>query len=322
MNRHSSLCLGLVLLGFSLLLSACGGASARESGYEWVQSWGGFGQEPGQFNDPIGIAIAGEEVFVADARNARIQVFDFDGRFLRQFGNREQLGRPMHLAIAQGKLYVADYWNDRIALFTLDGRWQGSLGRAGRAAGEFSTPSGVAVDDQGRLYVAEFHGQRVQLLDPQGKPLRQWGTGEKGLWYGRFNYPSDVALDTRGYLYVADAYNDRIQVFDSNGEFSHAWGGPFALNIAGGFDGWFRTAISVTVGPQDRVYVSDFLNHRIQIFTPQGELLDLFGEHGAGDGQFERPIDVAVAPTGELFVVDFGNHRIQKWRPKATRTGH
>ncbi len=60
---------------------------AREPGYAFVTAWGGKGDGPGQFNDPTGIAVAGGEVFVADARNGRIQVFDLDGNFKRQFGS-------------------------------------------------------------------------------------------------------------------------------------------------------------------------------------------------------------------------------------------
>lgn len=75
----------------------------EEPGYEFVASWGGKGTAPGTFNDPTGIAVTGEEVFVADSRNGRIQVFNRDGEFLRAFsspGDRlGELGRPMNLTI-------------------------------------------------------------------------------------------------------------------------------------------------------------------------------------------------------------------------------
>ncbi len=59
---------------------------AKEPAYVFVAAWGEKGTEPGQFHDPTGIAVAGDEVFVSDARNGRIQVFDHDGIFLRAFG--------------------------------------------------------------------------------------------------------------------------------------------------------------------------------------------------------------------------------------------
>ncbi|MEX0637734.1 MAG: hypothetical protein WD155_03260, partial [Burkholderiales bacterium] len=59
--------------------------SAKEAPYEFVTAWGEKGNGPGQFNDPVGVAVADGEVFVSDSRNGRIQVFDFDGRFKREF---------------------------------------------------------------------------------------------------------------------------------------------------------------------------------------------------------------------------------------------
>ena len=84
---------------------------SKEPGYAFVTAWGEKGDGPGQFNDPTGIAVTGGEVFVADSRNGRIQVFDFEGNFKRQFGEPGkglgELSRPMNLRIANGELYVA-----------------------------------------------------------------------------------------------------------------------------------------------------------------------------------------------------------------------
>ena len=67
----------------------------KEAPYRFVAAWGKEGSGPGEFRDPTGIAIggsgAGSEVFVADARNARIQVFDLGGHFTRQFGRTERI---------------------------------------------------------------------------------------------------------------------------------------------------------------------------------------------------------------------------------------
>ncbi len=96
--------------------------SAKEPGYEFVAAWGEKGEGPGQFDDPTGVAVADGELFVSDARNGRIQVFDLDGVFKRQIGEPGdgpgQLGRPMNLTVALGRLYVADYWNEASARAT------------------------------------------------------------------------------------------------------------------------------------------------------------------------------------------------------------
>jgi hypothetical protein len=104
--------LGLIVLVIAVLLMAAWFAwfpSPKEPGYEFVKAWGGKGDSPGRFHDPTGVAVAGREVFVSDARNARIQVFDLGGNFRRQFGTRGkgsgQLGRPMNLTVAKGELF-------------------------------------------------------------------------------------------------------------------------------------------------------------------------------------------------------------------------
>lgn len=291
---------------------------AREAGYEFVAAWGEPGSAPGQFKDPTGIAVAGDEVFVADARNGRIQVFDWSGKYLREFGQPGdgvgELGRPMNLTIHESQLYIPEYFNDRIQIFNLDGRLRRIV--TGEGAGQFSAPGGVAVAPDGTLYVAGFYHQRIQKFAADDRFIGQLGDTDKvGIWAGQFNYPTDVALAADGTLYVADGYNDRVQVFDPKGNFLHKWGGPLALNIFGPFNGWFATVTSITIGPDGNVFVADFYNHRIQKFAPDGTFLTSFGQSGNGTGHFNYPMAVAVADDGTVFVTDFGNNRVHKWAP-------
>ncbi len=311
--------LGFLVAGLAVLALAGYFAfvpSARERGYEFVSAWGSKGIAPGKFNDPTGVAVTGSEVFVADSRNGRIQVFDLDGNFKRQFGTPDELGRPMNLIVHNGELYVPEYFNDRIQVFSLDGIPKRIIGRAGKGPGEFNAPGGVAVAENGDLFVADFYNQRVQHLEADGSFVRQWGdTGTPGAAAGRFIYPTDVALASDGTLFVADGYADRVQVFAPDGRLLRKWGGPFAMNIHGPFNGWFTTVTSVAVDDDGKVYIADFYNHRVQKFSADGTFLTAFGSKGNGDGEFSYAIAVDVADDGSVFVADFGNNRIQKWRP-------
>jgi DNA-binding beta-propeller fold protein YncE len=292
---------------------------AKEADYRFVATWGEKGQAPGQFNDPTGIAISEGQVFVADARNDRIQVFDLKGGFLRSFGEPGKgpgkLTRPMNLTIFNQELYVPEYFNDHIQVFGLDGVSKRIIGRAGKGPGAFNAPGGVGVGKDGSLYVADFYNHRIQHLKADGTFIRQWGaTGKSGIGAGEFGYPTDVALGADGSLYVADGYNDRVQAFNPKGKFFHKWGGPFAMNIYGPFNGWFATVTGIATDKAGNVFVADFYNHRVQKFSADGTFLTSFGSKGNGPGQFFHPIAIEITEDGTVFVVDYGNNRIQKWR--------
>ncbi len=174
---------GIIIAGLAVLFVVgwlAFAPSAKGPGYEFAMAWGKNGSAPGRFNDPTGIAVANDEVFVADSRNGRIQVFDLDGNFKRQFGRPGdapgELGRPMNLTIRDGELYVPEYFNDRIQVFGLDGAPKRVIGGSGEELVELSAPGGVAVNNDGELYVADFYRQRVLHLDARGAFIRQWGT--------------------------------------------------------------------------------------------------------------------------------------------------
>lgn len=287
--------------------------SPQEAPYTLVKTWGEKGTANGEFNEPTGIAISANEVFVSDGKNHRIQVFDLGGGFLRQFGT-EQLERPMNMTTANNELYVADYFADQIIVFSLQGEYRRSIGRPGTGPGEFTIPGGVAVAGNGDMFVAEFKNQRVQQLKTDGTFIRQWGiTGEVGTLGGKLRYPTDVAISKDGTLFVADGYNDRVLAIGSNGELLTKWGGPFALNIFGSFNGWFTTITGISVGPSGNVFVADFYNDRVQKFTPDGTFLTAFGIKTTGPTH--TSIAVAEANDGSVFVADYVNHQIQKWKP-------
>jgi len=298
--------------------------SAQEPPYRFVRAWGGEGSEPGRFREPTGIAVSGGEVFVSDARNGRIQVFDREGRFLRAFGRpgagRGELGRPMNLTVHRGELYVPEYMNDRIQVFALDGTPRRTLGEPGSGPGQLDSPGGVAFTEDDNLLVVDFYNQRVQEWRPDGSFVRQWGaTGEVGVDAAEFNYPTDVAAAPGGRFYVADGYNDRIQAFTAEGRFSHKWGGPFAMDVFGPFRGWFAVVTSVAVDGDGHVFAADFYNHRVQKFAADGTFLTSFGVQGTGPAAFRHAMAVTVGPDGTVFATDLYNHRVTVWRQEGPR---
>ena len=287
-------------------------------GLEFVPqvAWGGSGDAPGRFAGPIGVAVGpAGDVYVTDSGNDRIQRFRPDGTLVAVWGGTGdglgQLRRPMHASFgAEGNLYVAEYLNDRIQVFTPEGVALRAVGDGGTGPGEFDSPGGVAVAPAGDLYVADFYNHRVQHLRADGSFAGLLGRSGR-VWDGALHYPTDVALLPDGDVVVADAYNNRVQVFAGDGRVRARWGGPLGAGVPGRWRGWFRVATGVGVDARGRVYVADFYNDRVQVFTAAGTFLGAFGGHGAQAGRFDRPTDVAVAADGTIYVVDFGNDRVQ-----------
>jgi sugar lactone lactonase YvrE len=131
----------------------------------WIKSWGQRGTAPGEFHTPHSIATdASGNVYVGDRENKRIQVFDGDGKFLKQWNN---IGEPWAICITQGQspvLYTSDSRPGRIYKMDLNGRILGVFGKAGKQAGQFGWVHEMACPAPDVLYVGEILNWRVQKL--------------------------------------------------------------------------------------------------------------------------------------------------------------
>ena len=135
------------------------------------------------------------------------------------------------------------------------------------------------------------------------------GPGAEG---GQFNAPRALAFAPDGSVYVADSRNHRIQHLDAQGQFLGQIGRFSDAPQGEGPPGTFNEPWGVAVAGDGSVFVADTWNHRIQRFSPQGELLLSFGVFGAGPGGdvLWGPRAVAVDAKDRLFVADTGNKRI------------
>ena len=139
---------------------------------EYITSWGTRGAGTGQFDVPHSIALDSRGfVYVADRGNARIQVFDGDGKFMEEW-KAPSLGRPWAVRIdSAGNIFVVDggdqneFWPDRARVLKLDaeGNVVASFGSYGRKPGQFIWPHTIAIGPDGALYVGEVGtGMRIQ----------------------------------------------------------------------------------------------------------------------------------------------------------------
>jgi DNA-binding beta-propeller fold protein YncE len=222
-----------------------------------MASWGTTGAGSGDLRTPFGIAVSGGRVYVADFGNDRVQIFSTDGTLIGVVGSRGsgdgQFSRPASVAVDQeGGLYVSDHFNDRVQRFNGEGRFQGLLGTVSAAPAAVSAfgngavssggtltpaptgtptavpdnqlrrPEGIAIDQDGNLWVADYGRDRVVKLSPDGRLLLVVGT--RGSAAGEFLGPKGIAIDpTSGRIYVADTGNARVQRLSVDGIVEAAW---------------------------------------------------------------------------------------------------
>jgi len=176
-----------------------------------LMAWGKAGQAgvgTDEFDKPTDVAFGPNgEVYVADGYgNTRIIQFTPNGGFLTQWGKAgsepEQFNTPHSIVVdVDGRVIVGDRENDRIQIFDAAGKlqevWPGFA------------PYGLALDQQGHLFVADGRAHKVLQLDDHGKIVASWG--ESGSEPGQFNLPHMLAADSDGNLYIAEVKNKRFQ---------------------------------------------------------------------------------------------------------------
>ncbi len=200
---------------------------------------------------------------------------------------------------------LADLWTQRSASLV----WGG---QESAVSGLLNHPRGVAVGQDGTVYVADSLNHRIQAFDGDGNFLFEWGSFETGANVpgGMFNQPWGIEIGPDGNVYVADTWNHRVQVFTPDGEFIRMWGQLGQLDAAvNPLDFWGPR--DVAVAPNGLVYVADTGNKRIRVYTSEGEHMRDIGSGGAGAGQLNEPVGLAIHPDGRLFVADTWNRRIQ-----------
>jgi DNA-binding beta-propeller fold protein YncE len=230
-----------------------------------------------------------------------------DGRFLK----------PRAIAIdANDNLYIVDT-TGRIQVFDVDGKF---LRGWKTPEAEFGRPTGMFVDQQQRLLVADTHYHRVLVYELDGNWLREQTIGGvTGTTPGSFAFVTDVVRDSKGNFYVGDYGDaDRIQKFSPSGDFIAQWGGN------GQQPGELVRPQSLAIDDRDQLWVADACNHRIQVFDSQTDrptLIDLWGQYGPGPGELSYPYGIAFGKDGNVWVCEYGNQRIQQFTRRGESLG-
>ena len=230
---------------------------------------------------------------------------------------------PFGVAVAtDGTIYVTDAGeSNRIrkitpqgVVTTLAGGSEGFSDGGGTAA-SFNTPSGLALDSDGNLFVADTGNNRIRKVTPDGQVSTVAGDGTAGYIDGpaaqaRFNGPIGIAVDSQGNLYIADTYNDRIRRIAKDGQVSTVAGGA----TPGYADGdrsaaLFDTPCGVAVMSDGSIIVADTGNDRLRKITPGGSVTTL------SDQELSGPIGLVVSHDNFLYVTELERNRVVQIAP-------
>lgn len=271
------------------------------------RTFGGTSPPVGRFNEPGGMAIDGNDVFVVDTVNQRVQRFSTSGTFELAWGERGWgEGNPgfnwaQDIAVDPdaGTVWVADTKNYRFTEFTRDGAATGrTLGRfVGAGEGQFNWPYAVEVH-QGDLIVADTNNHRVQRWHwTQSTPTT--GTWSLVWTAADMNFPKDLAISGSD-VFVADSINKRVvRLSAATGAVLGAFGAS-ALHRPEG----------IAVEDSGEIWVADTSWNRLVQFSPAGAVLRTLGSLGTAHGRFNQPTHLEISGSN-LYVADVWNDRVE-----------
>jgi len=247
---------------------------------------------------------------------------------------------------SSGNVYVADTGNDTIRKITAGGvvttlagsaEAIGSTDGLGSAA-LFSSPSDVAVDSSGNVYVADTGNDTIRKIDTNYFVTTvAGGAGVRGRLDGtgiaaRFYAPSGLSVDTSGKVYVADTGNDTIRMITPGGAVTTLAGSPSGIGYADGTGtaALFNLPRRPAFDSAGNLYVADYANNVIRKVTPAGVVTTFAGTWFAGskgnwDGtgtaaRFNEPQGVAADNSGNIYVADTFSATVRKITPDGTVT--
>lgn len=213
----------------------------------------------------IGLAMDdNDRLFVSDPGLHHILVFDATHK--AEDVITDGMVEPGGMAIDKENrlLYVADVALDQILVYDADTfKLLRKIGTTGHnheltTPGNFAKPTGVAVDQDGNLYVCDTMNNRMEIFDADGKFISTFGKAGDGPGY--FARPKGVAVDSDDHIWVADGMQDRVQVFNQEQQLLITFGGHGLL------PGQFQGLVGIATDKNNRVFTSEMYPGRVQQF--------------------------------------------------------
>jgi DNA-binding beta-propeller fold protein YncE len=257
--------------------------------------------DPGSASNPV-LGETSARIFVFDRGKQTAAVFGPPPRVptppLIQHDDVKLLA-PSSIAVdATGVIFVSDSQQGRVFGYDRNGRLLIEIGRAG----DFSSPSGLAVDNvANRLYVADSHARLIKVYTNTGTWLTDMGgSGTTG-----FNSLSAITLDRGGNLYALDGRGLRVSLYGQDGKFLRDF------NVTGDAPGLSVRPKGIAVDSSGRVYITDSVNNNVLIFDQGGKLIQTWGRTGRLSGDFWTPAGIYIDDRDYIYIADQTNGRVQ-----------
>ncbi len=216
--------------------------------------------------------------------------------------------KPCGIAIHNGYIIVAECGADCISILNKEGKKVRSLGTKGTKDGQFTSPHGVAITNDGHILVTDQH--RLQKLTTDGVCVKSVGSIKSGNGRLQFTYPKGITVHpTTGQIFVADYYNNRIQVFNNRMIFSYT--------IAPSGNKQFNAPNDVAIDNEGYLYVSELWNHCITKLTTKGQYITRFGSYGHTRGQLYCPASLSIN-NNIVYICDHENNRVSMFDTNGT----
>ena len=225
------------------------------------------------------------------------------------------LNRPWGVTTdSKGRIIVTEFDGHCVSIFSPQWDKIQSLGSGSRSLteGQFNYPAGVTVDNDDNIYIVDYGNRRIQKFSSNGRFLASVRTF--GSTPSQLTFPLGIGFNKKnGKLYVCDRDNNRIQTLGTDLTLHFNFGrkgiGYGEIDYPDIGYGEFHMPYNIAFDRRGIVYVADYSNHRVQVFTPEGQYLRMFGIKGTCASELFYPAGIAV-DGDQVYVAEYANHRI------------
>ena len=272
-----------------------------------------------EMKSPVAVALdVQNRVYVLDADDNNVRIFDPAGAQLDKFGSRgkgtEGFNKPQGLAVDnRGSIFVVDTGNYKLKKFNAEGRLLGSLGSEGDGPGQFREAAGIDVDPDGNIFLLDAGKNTLQIFACEHG-------GDQPLVPASPLPTVELVKDIPGEV-NALAAGKRVWALVGDSITAVGVHGGRTIGSRGSDPALLKNPRGLTVDGAGNFWVADTGNDRLQKFSSQGSLLHVIGKSGSGEGEFRSPSGVAISSKGTIYVVDTGNKRVQVFNAKGLFLG-